>query len=343
MGYVLGIDSGGTKTLCLIADTSGTIHGMGIAGPSNYLTTGLKKTKEALAEAISKAVSRSGLHASHIDSAFFGLAGVDLFSQPPVILKMIRGVVSAERIGINNDSLAALYGANAGKPGVIVIAGTGVMALGMNSRSEWRRSSGWGHILGDEGSGYDIGRKGIIAAIRAHDGRGESTSLLAKIKDHYNIRDIEELIPITYLRKLERQEIAAVSMIVAQAAREGDAVSRQLLSEAGREIALAVAAVVRGLQMDSGEAEVFPVGGVFRAGSLVMAPFSETLREKAPQARILPPRCHPAVGALILALEQAGVRITGDILQRLDSSAASDGLGQPPAEWASGVGVPTAG
>jgi N-acetylglucosamine kinase-like BadF-type ATPase len=172
MNCVLGLDGGGTKTKGVVCDERGHVLGSGTAGPSNYQVVSKEQVKASLAEAAARAIEAAGIERENVSAVCLGMAGLDSQTDYDVIWCLLQEIDLPGEVHLVNDAVVALAGATAGRPGVVVNAGTGAIAFGVNERGESRRASGWGHILGDEGSGYDIGRRGIIASLRAHDGRG---------------------------------------------------------------------------------------------------------------------------------------------------------------------------
>jgi N-acetylglucosamine kinase-like BadF-type ATPase len=301
--YVLGIDGGGTKTVCLLANTRGTILGRGEAGPSNYQAVGLEAASEAIDQAIERAFQAAGRLRQRVAVICLGLAGVDRPEDEAIIRGVVTQLGVAEQAIIVNDAVIALWSGTTAGRGVVVIAGTGAIAFGVNARGEQGRAGGWGHLLGDEGSAYDIGRLAMIAALRAYDGRGEPTTLGPLIQQAWGLERLEGLIGRVYGPTLPRPQIAALAPLVVQAAQQGDAVARRILTYAGEELGAVAAAVIRRLDMPGEAFDVVTAGGVFQAGDLIVQPFWRVVTGVAPLARRIVPDAEPAVGAVRLALK----------------------------------------
>jgi N-acetylglucosamine kinase-like BadF-type ATPase len=198
---------------------------------------------------------------------------------------------------LTSDAAIALRAAIGDSPGIIVVSGTGSIAYGRDDRGRVLRSGGWGVPFDDAGSGYDLGFKAIVAALRDYDGRGPYTQLSAKVCQALKIPDITRVV----LVPLTAKDIAALFPLVLDAARRRDFVARELCEAAGRDLAdLAVALLKRLGWLD----RVLPVvcaGGVFRASTRIRRSFARHLRRIAPQARVLLLRHPPVEGALALA------------------------------------------
>src|SRR5262249_43297302 len=148
--------------------------------------------------------------------------------------------------------------------GIVIIAGTGSIVYGRNAAGEAARAGGWGHMIGDEGSGYWIGREALAAVMRAGDGRGPATDLTAEILSHFAGDDLSRLPRIVYDRGTPRAAVAEVGPIVQRMADAGDAVATRILERAADELVLAAESVASRLEM-RGDAFTFSLsGGAFR-------------------------------------------------------------------------------
>lgn len=318
----MGLDGGGSKTRCIIADLSGNLLARSTAGPSNPMTVGFEGAFKAIAEAIEEATSHCGVR--KFRAACIGVAGIDR----PSACEEIRGNISAldltERLLVVPDAAAALAGATGDSFGVVVVAGTGSIAYGVNYDGETARAGGWGWMVGDEGSGYDIGRKALTAALRAYDKRSEETSLVEKLEAELGLGDLGELIDLLYVKGMKSHGVAALAPIVAQASEDGDMVAIRILREAGTELGRAAVAVICRLRLQ-GRFTVAQTGGVFELGEPIRAAFEETVCQEAPECTIAPARLEPAVGAVLLAMKELGVEVGEAFLRRIEAALCTIG------------------
>src|SRR4051794_27328742 len=173
---LLGVDGGGTKTRAVITDSRHGVLGEAIAGPSNPLRVGFEIAFANIKEAAEKACAAAGVEIVDIVSAEIGLAGV---RRPDIRKKMYETLadLGIESLEILTDADIALYGATEGRPGMVIIAGTGSICCGINSQNRRAFTGGWGPLAGDEGSGSWIARRALQAVAQASDGRGEATTL----------------------------------------------------------------------------------------------------------------------------------------------------------------------
>jgi len=310
MPWVLGLDGSGTRTVALVANERGRVLGRGEGGPANYHTAGLAHASEAISSAVHAAIGDAGLVPQALSTAFFAIAGVDRVTDRQVMSGAVARTGLQCPIHLDHDAAAALAGATGGQPGVVVIANTGSIAYGEDHHGTRARSGGYGPILGDEGSGYDIGRKALIAALRAEDGRGPSTTLAQKLKTRFMLDRMPDLINLVYgdPAPLQRPDIAGLAPMAVEAAREGDSIAREILRVSGRELGLAAAAVLQRLEWNPGvPVPVAGSGSVFAAGSILALPMEQVVRSVCPQAQMLQPKHTSAYGAVLLALRSLGI------------------------------------
>ncbi len=253
----LGIDGGGSKTLAVIVDEGGCERGRGVAGSSNHEVVGLERAIAAIHEAVGKA-SAVALTNPPLTAAWIGLAGID---HPRDIAMLAPAVHSfAGTVRISNDAELVLSGLPH-QVGVAVISGTGSIALGRDAQGTLARVGGWGHVLGDEGSGFGIGREALQCAVRAADGRGPATALLDSILRHWQLPAPEALLELVY-PTFDKTAIAALAPLVLALAHEGDPVACRIEARAANELALAIIAVTRRLSFVAGPLPVAFGGGV---------------------------------------------------------------------------------
>ncbi|HEU4783117.1 MAG TPA: BadF/BadG/BcrA/BcrD ATPase family protein [Ktedonobacterales bacterium] len=253
----LGVDGGGSKTLAVIVDQGGCERGRGVAGSSNHEVVGLERAVAAIREAVGQATAIA--HADlPLTAAWIGLAGIDQPRDIELLTPAVRAF--AGRVRISNDAELVLSGLPH-QIGVAVISGTGSIALGSDAQGTLARVGGWGHVLGDEGSGFGIGREALQCAVRAADGRGPATALLDNILGHWQLPAPEALLERVY-PTFDKTAIAALAPLVLALAREGDSVACKIEARAAHELALAVMAVARRLGFVAGPLPVAFGGGV---------------------------------------------------------------------------------
>ncbi|HZS43882.1 MAG TPA: BadF/BadG/BcrA/BcrD ATPase family protein [Blastocatellia bacterium] len=302
---IIGIDGGGTKTRVVVATPDCKVLGEGVSGPSNYLRVGMPTAVASVQFAVRKALEAAGVTLADVRAVFAGLAGLRSPTHRDEMLHALRPILPDVEIMVNTDAAVALAGATDGKAGVVIISGTGAVAFGINKEGRTWQAGGWGWVLGDEGSGYFIARRGLAAIVRAYDGRGRFTLMTEKLCSSFGVCDPRELPGLVYHPEVTTTDIAKYARFVTAAAKEGDEVAIDILREAGIELGQAAVAVIRKLEMLEEEFRVAYVGGVFRAGELLIGPLRNMLGVVAPRAELGAPLFTPAVGAVKLALQES--------------------------------------
>ena len=307
---MLGVDGGGSKTRAVVADAEGAVLGEGLAGPSNPLRVGVSEAAEAVRAAADRACAEAGVRRIELAAAEVGLAGVRRADIRDRMRAALAGL-GVKRVEVVTDSDIALYGATEGKPGLVIIAGTGSVCCGVNARGRRACAGGWGPLVGDEGSGSWIARRALQAVAWAADGRGRKTSLTEAACEYFNVVSAEDLSTAVYAPNVTNARIAGFGGRVVEAARRRDPAAREIVDGAGRELARAAVAVIRKLGMGRERFRVAYVGGVFAAENLILEPLGEELSRAAPRAFITPPVLAPAEAAARMAGGQLQLALAG--------------------------------
>ena len=300
--HVLGIDAGGTKTVCLLADQHGAILSEGRGAGANLHTAGELAVEKVLHEAMEAAIGDRAITPAAI---CLGIAGVDRDDEARTVRAIMRRIGYKSRVLVVNDALIGLVAGARDQPGIAINSGTGSIVYGRNAGFEAARAGGWGHMIGDEGSGYWIGREALAAVMRAADGRGPATGLTAEILSHFNLDDESRLPRIVYDREQPRVSVAALGPIVQRAAEQGDAVALRILERAADELVLAARSVATHLEMRGDAFSFYLAGGVFRVVPWLAEELPRRLVEVAPRSQTQMLSDEPAVGAVWLALAEA--------------------------------------
>ena len=303
-GYLLAIDGGQTSTKALLSRLDGTVISLGQGGPSDHFHSegGEAKNRAAIQTALQSALSEAGVAEPNVRAIALGLTGAPTGGdQTPVVEQIVGEVLDTKTIVTVADYVTNLAGASAGEPGVVLIAGGGAIAYGVTATGESAIAGGFGYLLGDEGSAFDIGRRAIIAAIRASDGRDAPTILQAIVRSAFELDEMRQITRIVYRAGFARDRISRLAPLVAGAAHDGDAAALAILTTAGEELARTALAVIRRLFAGEAAVPVYLTGGVFGAGDLLLAPLRAELARGWPNATTRAPAFPPVVGALILA------------------------------------------
>ena len=320
MILLAGVDGGATKTVAVVGRPDGTLLGLARGPSSNYHNIGVKRATGAIYAAVGLACRRARVSVGDLGIVVMGLAGMDSPRDFVVGQRVANLTGLGKRRIVKHDSVIALYAATLGKPGIVVNAGTGSFAAGIDAGGRTIRAGGWGNIIDDEGSAYDIGRLGIRAALRALDRTERKTAIAKLLVRKFKLHALEDIIHEVYKKPMTVEEISSISKLVAQAAVNGDQAARSLFAYEGRALANFVSAIARRLDMTGSKPDIYCAGGVFKAGPVLLNPFRRELRKKVPRFVLRHPKFEPVIGAFILALKEHGVQMRGVALANLESS-----------------------
>ncbi len=299
--HVLGIDAGGTRTVCLLADQAGTVCAEARAGGANLQSAGELEVEKTLHRVMEQAVGDHELPAA----ICLGMAGVDRDEDATVVRGIMQRIGYKARVLVVNDALIALVSAVRDAAGLVVVAGTGSIAYGRDSRNRAARAGGWGYVLGDEGSGYWIGRLALRAVVRHADGRGRPSRLTDLVLQHFGVRQPQDLIHEVYHGMLRPSEIAALAILVQRAVDAGDEVASKILDSGADELTRSAQSVASRLGIEHDEFRFVLAGGIMRAVPSLAGQVSERFTKVAPRCRPEILQVEPALGAVYLALAEA--------------------------------------
>lgn len=260
---LLGVDGGQSATVAAVADEKGRILGEGEAGPCNHTRAkgGARKFERALRGSIQAAWRKAGLQgAPQFAAACLGFSGGAADKR-----ELVHQIVRARKIYVTTDAEIALAGATGGEPGIVVIAGTGSIAYGRNRAGDTARAGGWGYLFGDEGGAFDIVRQALRAVLLSHEGRSVPTRLTEVLLETTGAATVDELLHLFYTADWPRDRIAALAPLVDQAAEQGDAAARRILSNAGASLAELALGLRRRLFPGRRQVLITYTGGVFES------------------------------------------------------------------------------
>ena len=321
--FVMGVDGGATKTLAAVLDLEEQTLHLGHGGSSNLDAVGAHAATDSLVKATEEAIGRAGIEREQLDAAVLAIAGTDT----DAVAAHVRERCPASWVVVN-DVVGAWAAATDARPGVGVISGTGSNVLGVGTGGRAWRAGGWGHVLGDEGSGYWLAVQSIKAALADREGSGPETALSAAASSFFGVASVEVLATLVYAKPLSKGEIAAFAIETARLAHAGDEVAKGLYARAAGELARQIAAVVERTRL-AGEFPVGLIGSAFKAGELFVAPLARAIHEFAPQAQVAVVEMAPVGGRVLLAAMAAGRRNSVDpaeLKPLLDAALAQEGV-----------------
>jgi N-acetylglucosamine kinase-like BadF-type ATPase len=308
MAYYLGIDGGGTKTRCALADEA-TILARVISGGSNLIRLGEAHARDVLRGAIQQVCAAARISPSQISATCIGAAGA---ARPEIAVKIrkIFADLALANVEVVGDPVIAIEAAFGAGPGVIAIAGTGSIVYGRDAAGHTARAGGWGFAVSDEGSGHWIGRSAVSTILNAHD-QGLETALTPLVFQTWKLASLDEL--VQHANSTPPPDFPRLFPVVLRAAEEGDVLAHHVLAEAASKLAGFVAIVIRRLapQVPEDHPSTVPhrldslpvatTGSVFRQSADVRQIFYNTLQTAFPGIDVQQDLVEPVDGALARA------------------------------------------
>lgn len=304
--YFLGFDGGATKTSGAIVNSNGEVLSERTGGPSNFQILGIPRASGNIVEVAKMVLEASALQFSDVSGIFLGLTGagreVDQVRMKEGFEEYLReNGLPVPRIAVESDALAALEGAFPGKAGMILISGTGSILLAKDDSGKVIRTGGWGRFIGDEGSGYFIGKAGLTAYVKEYDGRGKKTKI-SELLRNLDIQSPQSLVLKIYH---ENFDIASVAKIVVEAAYYGDEVASSILEDAAVELMTHIRAAVSKIGT---EIPLALMGSILSHKNLLVTKLTNLISRELPAVKVCHPEKSAAAGAALLA--RRGIRAT---------------------------------
>jgi glucosamine kinase len=295
----LGIDGGGSKTVCVLGNEKATVSS-GVSGPSNVVRVGEQRARQSIAEAVDRACYAASVNPSQVEWTCMGAAGGARPETAEIVRRILREIVGGE-IEVVGDMVIALEAALGSGPGVVVISGTGSIAYGRNANGQTARAGGWGYAISDEGSGHWIGRT-AVSTIMLNCDAGREPALLAHFLRAWRLQTREQLIMTANSPKAD---FAGLVPAIVAAAQSADPIAHSILMRAGVKLATLAKAVITQLFPDGESPQVAMAGGVFGNAGVVRQVFYNNLRAAFPNVRLNQRVVHPVEGAFALARKAA--------------------------------------
>lgn len=312
---VLVVDGGQSSTLALIATVNGEVLSYGLGGPVNHVAAkyGRQRMTDALTAAVGDARQRAAV--DKVDLAYLGLTGgVKLATE------LLPEILPAGRVIAESDAVAVLASGTRGEPGVGVIAGTGVVAVGLAAGGERVFRGGWGYLAGDAGGGYWTGMEAIRAAALAEDEIIDRGPLHDKVLEHFEVASVRELVAELYAERIGRPDCARLAPAVLELFRQGDPCAEDIVSRGVEALAELAVTTARVTALPQEHRNVVLGGGLMRPSGVVAGALIGRLSRLLPDWHVYAASRPPVIGGLYLALRAIGRPADDRLVARFDAS-----------------------
>ena len=313
-GIILGMDVGGTKSLAVLGNTRGEILGQGLGASGNINFVTIEQAEDSFAHAITEAQKQAGIKELGVEVAIIGIE-----PDPISLHSILKKAARPKKILHKKEGECSLVGGLVENTGISLIAGTGAVGWGRNRQGRTHVTGCWGTI-GDEGSAYDLSRRGVNAAFWASDGRGQLTKLVDNLTKHFEVKTMWDCLTPIYQNPDVRKNFASLSRIVMQTAKEGDTVAIGVVKEGARQLALLLTTCAKVLDMQNEPYKIAATGGLVSKGGWYFDLIEEGVHKEHPQTKMFLPRFEPAVGAFLIGMQELGIEWTPEIVGNMENT-----------------------
>lgn len=296
---LIAVDGGGTKTEFVAADCKGNVLSRVLKGCGNINDIGIQRFKEMFCDGIKELLNNGGLSLKDTIGVFLGISGGGLDIYRSKIRLMVKEVLGEVPFDNNSDAVSAMSSGVPCGNAVVLIAGTGV-SIYCRKKEEYHRLYGWGHLFDQGGSGYDIGRDGLRAALESHDGLAPFTLIKDLVEKKLGCSVVDAL-PKIYQRG--KDYIASFSREVIEAYDAGDRAAVNIIEDNAANL---VKMVKSGVWFLGEGSRVVLAGGLFSRADI----FLPLLKRHSDEVDFILPDCKPVFGSLAEASKIAGLSYT---------------------------------
>lgn len=295
---ILGIDGGGTKTHFALFNDTGEIICECKRGSASHWQFTDEQIEETLYSGLNEILEIASITKNDISKVVFGMSGFGEDSGKDQSTITLCKKIFGENIVYVNDGVLGLVASLGGKAGINVVAGTGTIAFGIDEKNNITRCGGWGHKIGDEGSGYWLGRKAVELFTKESDGRIPRTEIHELIKNYFKLENDFDIIAIMEDLILNRTELGKLQMLLSKAANNGDEQALNIYNQATDELILLV-----NFFSDKIESKVVSYsGGIFKTGDFFVENFINKLEKQNYTCQ--QPMFEPIYGAYLIAISE---------------------------------------
>ena len=296
MKYIIGVDAGGTKTECILANTDGKVLSKTSAKGGNPLVIGIKNTAKNILSSIKKCNKKLKVNFKDVEMLVVGSTGMGRKKDADNLLAELKKILKIKKIKVTTDAQIALEGASSNKPVCILIAGTGSIIYGKDKKGVLYRAGGFGRLLGDFGGGYSIGKKGLTAVSKELDGDSKKTLLTKLLRNKFHIKNSNDLISEVYRNNFPIQDFAP---LVIKAAEKKDIIAKIILEEEIRELLELIILIRKKLKQR--KLNISFTGSLIKSKNFYSNLLRTNIKKRLKFVNIIQPEHSPVYGAILLA------------------------------------------
>lgn len=312
----IGVDGGGTSTAAIAISESGRVLGRTVGEQINYNTSDMNTAKNNLKAIIDKLMKDYGIE--DYECLSVGMPSLDYEPTKDFIALFVEGIFPSEKIVMHSDVYMALMGMTLGEPGIMIVSGTGSIGIAADQQGKFHIVGGWGYLLGDEGSGYDIALKGIDAALKSYEGLGKTTLLEERVLNFFNVDNHRGIIEALYNPLISTSKLASFGKEVIELANDGDQVAASIVNKAVSSLVGYALNLIN--KVGSEDCIVGIYGSVFKKNPYISNLFKEQVHATYPNAKIGFPELKPEVGAALYAMKKRGYPINKKIIDTVKNT-----------------------
>jgi N-acetylglucosamine kinase-like BadF-type ATPase len=301
----LGVDIGGSKSLALLCDETGTVLAMARQGCGNPDFVGYDGLACVLNSLLEEVTVQAGVDPCWIRGAGFGISGYDWPSQLPALQNAVNSLRLPAHCEVVNDMLLGLAAGTRDGWGVVVGAGTGCNARGLDPAGREGRMLGCGLRFGEQAGAIELVEEATRAVALAWTRRSDPTSLTGLFQKLTGAASPGDLLEGLALNRYRIEPTAAVAIL--KEAQRGDRVAAGLVQRAGEGLGSMAVGVARQLDLLERPFQVVTMGSLFQAGEQLLAPMRTEILRHAPLAELTPLSSPPVAGAVLLGMHRAGI------------------------------------
>lgn len=302
--YAIGIDGGATKTrAALINSDYEIITEVTYNQTANYHIKGMDYVANLVNDICKEVISKSHqIKTEEVAFVGFGATGLATDKEYDHMKEHMEKIGFTLPFVATNDAITALLGGTNNDYGILAIAGTGSIILGLNKAGKEARVGGWGALLGDEGSGYSLGMLGVRKLMMHLDGRLPETKLKETIFEILGVEGAYGMRQWAIDVGFEKDKIAALAPAVFKAYRAGDTLAATIVEGEAFEIGRAIQTAIAQLGLEDKEVEVVAAGGNLIHNKDYFSLVNTTVQEKYPKAKLIKPLHCACIGSAKYAL-----------------------------------------